>query len=217
MLFKVADDPDAILYVPGSAADAGTIYVSHGDSKMGTVIDPAQQVVVGTIRLEGAAEFSVVDKESGLVYQNLKDVSQLVSIDVQKKLVVGRWELQGCDGPGGLALDQEDHLLLVACGGNAKAAIFAIAEHKVIATLAIGKTSDTIAYDPVLHRAYAAGSWGELSILQRGSNGSFSVVDSVRTHLLAHTLAVDQTTHRIYLGYAGFGIAPRLAVFDALP
>jgi DNA-binding beta-propeller fold protein YncE len=213
---EVSDDPDAILYAPDPNAETGMIYVSHGDSKTGTIIDPARQVVVGTIQLKGTAEFSVFDKDSGLVYQNLQDVSQLIAIDIPKKSIVGRWDLQGCVGPQGLALDQADHLLLIACGGNSKAGIFDLEKHKIVATLPIGKASDTIAYDSGLRRAYAAGSLGKMTVLQGNANGVFDVVDSVRTHLLAHTLAVDQATHRIYLGYAGFAIGPRLAVFEAV-
>jgi len=213
----VADDPDAILYVPPFGAHPALIYVAHGDSKTATIIDPGNQQVTATIQLGGKAEFAVFDPASGLLFQNLEDMNELIAIDLWKRAITGRWPITGCEGPSGLALDEAGKRLFVACSISSKVVIFDLEKHLLSASYTIAKHPDTIAYDNVLQRVYAAGALGELSVLQGEPNGSFHLADAIHTHLGAHTLAVDATTHRLYLGYVGLFIGARIAVFDAEP
>jgi hypothetical protein len=53
-----------------------------------------------------------------------------------------------------------------------------------------------------------------LSIVQQDSPDKYKLIDSIHTHYGAHTLALDLTTHRVYVGYASLFVAPRLAVFS---
>ena len=75
---------------------------------------------------------------------------------------------------------------------------------------------DAIAYDPGLHRLYAAGAFGVMSVLARDGD-QWRLLDSIKTHFGAHTLTVDPQTHRVYVAYASLFVAPRLVVFDAVP
>ncbi len=209
----VADEPDAICYDPQHRL----IYVASGDSKTGTLIDPSTQTVVATIALGGRAEYAVFDPQSGLIFQNLNDTNEVVALDLGQRTLVGRWALAGCQGPTGMALDAANRRLFIASALNAKAAIFDLDTHRVLATYPVGRFPDTIAFDAGLRRVYTAGALGSMTILQQDAPESLRVVETIRTHFGAHTLAVDPATHRIYLGYAGFFIAPRLAVFEAIP
>ena len=214
---SVADDPDAIVYVPSFGSTSSMIYVAHGDAKLATLIDPARQVVLATIPLGGKAEFAAFDSMSGLLYQNLEDTNEVVAVDLWKRTVADRWPLAGCEGPTGLAIDEARKRLIVACGGNSKAAVFDLGNHLVTAAYSIGKHPDTIAYDSRLQRVYAAGGFGQLSVLQGKADGTFQLADTIRTHPGAHTLAVDPLTDRVYVGYAGLLLGPRIAVFKAKP
>jgi hypothetical protein len=73
----VADDPDAILYVPS----AKLVYVANGDAKLATLIDPVKRVTVGAIQLPGKPEFPALDPQTGLLYQNLEDINSIAAID----------------------------------------------------------------------------------------------------------------------------------------
>jgi DNA-binding beta-propeller fold protein YncE len=53
----VADDADAILYVPS----AKLVYVANGDAKLATLIDPVKRVTVGAIPLPGKPEFPALE------------------------------------------------------------------------------------------------------------------------------------------------------------
>ena len=209
----IGDDPDAIFYLPGLKI----IYAVSGDAKLATLIDPARQSVVGTIPLGGKPEFAAFDQRTGLVYQNLRDTSQLALVDVAGRKVESRWSLQGCEGPTGLVLDEAKDRLFIGCSGNSKLAVFDLATHRVTRTLAIGKGPDSVGFDEKLGRVYATGVGGTLSVAQAQEDGSLTLVDMITLHIGAHTLAVDPLTHRVYAGYASLFLAPRVAVFSAVP
>ena len=209
---QVPDDPDGIFYDPHTRL----IYVAGGNSNTGTLIDPAQQAVVSTIRLGGKPEFAAVDPQTTLLFQNLKDKNQVLGINLATRAIVGRWPLKGCDGPSGMALDAAQRKLILACSGNARAALFDLITHRVLTTEPVGGEPDSIAVDLGLHRIYTAGKAGVTTVLQQDSSGAMRVIDTIHTHYGAHTLAVDQATHRVYIGYAGLLVGPRLALFDVV-
>ena len=209
----VADDPDGIFYDPQNKL----VYVAGGDSKTGTLIDPATRRVVGTLSLGGKPEFAVYDPKTRLIFQNLTDTNEVIALDLGQRGIVARWPLAGCQGPSGMAIDAGQRRLFVACAKNSRAAIFDLDAHRVVSTQPVGRGPDTIAYDPSLRRLYTIGFTGVLTVLRQEASGGWRVTDNIQTHFGAHTLCVDLATHRIYVGYAGFFVAPRLAVFDAVP
>jgi DNA-binding beta-propeller fold protein YncE len=205
----VADDADAILYEPV----ANLIYVANGDAHLATLLDP-NGARVGTIALGGKPEFAVYDGRDGLIYQNLADVNSIAAIDLRTRSVSGRWPLEACVRPSGLALDLRHRRLFAVCKGNAKLVVFDLANHRTVASLEIGGGPDSVAYDASLQRIYAAGRSGKLTIVQQDSEDSYRVLEQVSTHYGAHTLAVDPVSHKVYVGYASLVVAPRIAVFS---
>ena len=208
----VAEDPDGIFYIAASRL----IYVASGDAKTATLIDPATQKVSATIPLGGKAEFGVFDSQTNLFYQNLEDTSSLAAVDLSKHAVTTRWPLQDCVHPTGMALDEQSRQLFIGCSGNSRLAVFDLEKHSVVTTVPVGGGPDSVAYDAQLHRIYVTGRSGVLCVVDRDSNGAFAVVDKISLHYGAHTLAVDPTSHRLYVAYASLLITPRIAVFSPL-
>ncbi len=207
---KVAAGPDAILYDPHT----NLVYVASGEAKMATLIDPVRNAVVATVKLPGHPEYAAQDERTGLVYQNIEDTGTVAVISLSGRAIVDRWSLASCQEPSGIAVDSLRQRLFVVCSGNHRLDVFELASHRKIASLPIGRLSDTAAYDPVLQRLYVAGGAGLLVVIEPGGVGAYRVVDRIQTHLGAHTLAVDPASHRLYVGYAGFFGAPRVAVFS---
>ena len=205
----VAKGPDALFYDPFNKL----VYVASGDAKAATLIDPASQKPIGTISLGGSPEFAAFDPETKLMYQNLADTNTLVAVDVAKRMVVQRWPLKGCDAPTGVAIDDANRRLFIACGMSSKLAIFDLNLHRVIATVPVGFGPDSVAYDAELHRIYVTGLVGRLSVVSQDGGSAYHVADSIDLHFNAHTLAIDPATHRLIVGYASLVIPPRLAVF----
>jgi YVTN family beta-propeller protein len=208
----VADDPDGIFYISQSRL----IYVASGDGKTATLIDPATRKVSATIPLGGKAEFGVFDTATNLFYQNLEDISSIAAVDLSKHTVTARWPLQDCVHPTGMALDEQARQLFIGCSGNSRLAVFDLQQHRVITTIPVGGGPDSVAYDEGLHRIYVTGRSGVLCVVERDSKGALTTLDTISLHYGAHTLAVDPTSHRVYVAYASLFIPPRIAVFSPL-
>ena len=205
----VAEDPDGIFYDPADKL----IYAASGDARVATLIDPASQTKVATIPLGGEPEFAAFDAETGLMYQNLKDANSVVAVDLARRSVTQRAPLDPCLGPSGMAIDTAQRRLFVVCSGNARLVVFNLETHRVTESLPIGGGPDSVAYDAGLHRIYATGKSGVLSVIRQDSPDSYRQLDRIRLHYGAHTLAVDPATHTLYIGYAGLLVPARLAVF----
>jgi YVTN family beta-propeller protein len=209
----VADDPDAIFYDEFNKL----VYVASGDSHLATLIDPSTQATVATIALGGKPEFATLDASTGLLYQNLHDTSSVVAVDIAKREVAQGWPLQGCVGPTGMAIDDIHRRLFIACGENAVLAVFDLTEHRVVATIPVGKGPDSVAFDPALHRIYTTGKSGDLVVVQQDEPNKYRILDAVHLHYGAHTLTLDPRSHALYVGYAALLVNPRVAVFIPRP
>ena len=209
----VADDADAILYVPY----AKLMYIANGDAKLATLIDPVKRVTVGVIPLPGKPEFPALDPQTGLLYQNLEDIDSIAAIDLGKRLMLGQWSLAPCEGPSGMAIDSEQRRLFTVCSGNAGLVVFDLETHRVITWLKIGGGPDSVAFDPTFHRIYSAGRAGKLTVIQQDGPNAYRVLDEIRAHYGAHTLAVDPVSHKIFVAYASLLAHPRIAVFSPKP
>jgi YVTN family beta-propeller protein len=209
----VPDDPDAIFYDGINKL----VYVASGDSHLATLIDPSTQATLATIPLGGKPEYATLDASTRLLYQNLHDTGSIVAIDLAKRAVAQSWPLQGCVAPTGMAIDDVHRRLFIACGLNAVLAVFDLTEHRVVATIPIGKGPDSVAFDPALHRIYTTGKSGTLVVIQQDEPNKYRLIDSVHLHYGAHTLTLDPRTHVLYVGYAGLVVNPRVAVFIPRP
>jgi DNA-binding beta-propeller fold protein YncE len=206
----VADDADAILYV----LSAKLVYIANGDAKLATLIDPVKRVTVGAIPLAGKPEFPALDPQTGLLYQNLEDINSIVAIDLGKRSVVGQWSFAPCEGPSGMAIDSDQRRLFAVCSRNARLVVFDLETHRVIMSLKIGGGPDSVAFDPTLHRIYSAGKAGKLTVIQQDGPNAYRVLEEIRTHYGAHTLAVDPVSHKVFVAYASLLARPRIAVFS---
>src|SRR5258706_12179198 len=206
----VADDADAILYVPS----AKLVYVANGDAKIATLIDPEKRITVGTVALPGRPEFLAWDFHTGALYQNLEDINSIVAVDLGKREVIGQWSLAPCEGPSGMAIDSEQRRLFAVCSRNATLVVFDLESHQVITSLKIGGGPDSVAYDGIFHRIYSAGKAGRLTVIQQDDPNTYRVLDEIRTHYGAHTLGLHPVSHRVFVGYASLFAHPRIGVFS---
>lgn len=209
----VPDDPDAILYDPKD----DLIYVANGDAGIATLIDPTTRSKAAMIALGGKPEFAAFDPRSGLVYQNVESTDELAAVDLGKRRLIGRWRLQPCEGPTGIAIDSVLQRAFVVCGKNAMLVVFDLDRDRVVASLKIGMGPDAVAFDRGLKRIYATGLGGQVSVTAQLGADTYRNLDIVSTHFAAHTLAVDPHTHKVYVGYASLAVPPRIAVFSAGP
>jgi DNA-binding beta-propeller fold protein YncE len=199
---KVGDNPDAILYDPATRR----VFTFNGRSQDSTAIDAEKGTVLGTIKLGGKPEFAVTDGKGG-VWVNIEDKSELLSIDPNKLEVRSKWPLAPCTEPSGLSMDKKNRLLFVGCDNKMMAVVNADTG-KVLATPAIGYGVDATAFDDETGLAFASCGEGVLTLVKEDSPGKFSVAENVPTQSGARTMALDSTTHNVFLVTAKFGPPP---------
>lgn len=197
-----APDADGEVYDPASKR----VFTMNGDSKSSTVIDAKSGKVLGTIDLGGGPEFPVADGQ-GHVYANIETTSEIVEIDANTMKITNRWPLAPAESPSGLAIDTTNHILFSGCH-NKMMAIVNADTGKVIATPAIGQGVDATRFDPGTGDAFSSNGDGTLTVIHEDSPTQFSVVDNVQTERGARTMALDPTTHEVFLVTAKFEPLP---------
>jgi len=196
---EVGSKPDAILY------DEPThqVFAFNGHSNNVSVIDAKTSSIVATIALGGGPEFAQSDG-SGTVFVNIEDKNELAALDARQHKVTSHWPLPGCEGPTGLALDAAHHRSFSVCA-NAKMTILDTNTGKAIATLPIGAHADAAVFDRTHQDAFSANGDGTLTVVHEADPNHFAVAQVVETAPGARTIALDGTTHKMYLPTASSG------------
>lgn len=204
-------NPDIILYDDFSHQ----LFVFNGKSANVTVMDAKTNNIVTTVSLDGKPEFSVSDGK-GNVYVNLEDKSSVAVINAKTLKVVNKWSIAPGQSPSGMAIDRKRNRLFIVCENK----LMVIADpktQKIIGSLPIGEHADGAAFDPASNRAYSSNGDGTLTVVQESDNDNFKVLETVLTHKGARTLALDLSTHHIFLPTAEFGPAPTPTVENPKP
>lgn len=204
-------NPDAIIYDDAS----GNVLAMDGDSNEISVIDTRLGKEVATIALPGNPEFAVSDGKGGL-YVNLEDTSQLAQVNLRERKLEHAWPLAPCKGPTGLAMDAVGHRLFSVCA-NGWMIVTNADNGQQVAKLAIGRLPDAVAYDATLHNVLAASGEGSLGVIHQIDADHYAPALRVPTMRSARTLALDPSTHQVFMvGAATHGRGHPVAGFSLL-
>lgn len=207
---KTAENPNSMVY--NEATDR--LFVGHKPSKSTTVIRASTGQIVKSIPLGGIPEFPVTDELS--VFVNIEDKNEIVRIDAKTLAITGHFPLGSCEGPGGLAIDQDHHRLFAACD-NKRMAIVNAESGAVITTLPIGGSPDAAGFDAESHLAFSSNGDGSLTVIAAEGSDNYHVVKTVATEPGARTMALDAKTHTIFLSTAKLGPPPAPTVANPHP
>jgi DNA-binding beta-propeller fold protein YncE len=150
-----------------------------------------------TIPLGGSPEFLVTDN-AGALYININSTGEMVKLDTKTDTITARWKLGACDAPVGLAIDTATHRLFASCD-NATLVVVNADTGALVATLPIGKGTDSDAFDPAKKLIFSSNRDGTLSVIQEVSANKFVALPPVKTALGARTLAVNTASGDIFL------------------
>ena len=193
------ENPDAILYEPVHQE----VYAFNHTGKSVTVFDAKTGDVRATIPLGGTAEFAVLDREAGRIYNNLEDTSQLAVIDASAHRVSATWPIAPGEEATGLAFDDVHHRLFVGCGNKVMEMMDSATGH-VLGSVPIGAGVDATAFDPGTGLAFASSSDGTLTSARVDDAGTLRVVQTIATPPRSRTMTLDPKTHRLYVATASF-------------
>lgn len=204
--------PDGMAYAPG----AGKLFVSDEHGSGDTIIDAKTVRKLGEIRLGGSIGNSRYDPGTNLVYVAVGSDNTVAAIDTGGDHVTARYSLKGCENAHGLEPDRpEEHRVFVACDGNAVLVTLDLLSGRSGAPVKVGDGPDVLALDAGARRLYVASESGQLSVFD------VSGVQPVRIAQghggpNAHTVAVDPSTHHIYLALTDVGGHPVLREMAAV-
>jgi DNA-binding beta-propeller fold protein YncE len=208
---KTDKDSDAVIYDPFSKR----VFTFNGDANTSSAIDAAAGKLVATFPLGGGPEFAATDGK-GKIFVNLEDKSALVKFDSKTLKVENTWPLAPCESPSGLAIDPDHEILVVGCHNKLMAFVDGNSG-KVIGTVPIGQGVDANRFDPATGYAFASCGDGTLTIAHEDSPTKFSLVEKIDTQRGARTMALDYSTHTVYLVTAEFGPAPAATAENPRP
>lgn len=185
--------PDGIAY----ATEAGKIFVSDEYGRQEIVVDARGDSILARIPLGGEAGNTQYDSVAKRIWVAVQTRNQLVAIDPVTERIAGRHDLPGADHPHGFYVDAPRRLAYVSCEGNAKLLVVDLTSMRVTGTHRVGENPDVVAFDPGLRRLYVASESGVVTVLQESDRG----LDRLGEYRApsAHSVAVDPSSHRVYL------------------
>lgn len=219
----VGQNPDAIMYEPFSKK----IITCNGRGKSLSIIDPVDNKLVATLALSGKPETAVSD-DAGKMYINIEDKNSIAVVDTKTFKVLQYWSIAPGDGPSGLAIDKVSKRLFAGC--DKLLMVIDAANGKVLDKVVIGDGCDGVAFDAATKLIYSSNGDGTLTVIREDAD-KFTVVENVETKRSARTLALDPSSHLVYLPAGEFekqlagerwpklkpGTFQILVVGDALP
>jgi hypothetical protein len=194
-------DADGIIFDPAS----GRVLVVSGDKgvlmSLKPDIDPKTGKIDAPIDLDGAPEFLASDG-AGKVYINLMDKNTVAVVDLKARKVIARWPVAPGGAPVGMSIDTKKRRLFIGCRKPQKLIVMSTEDGRIVSDLPIGEGVDATKIDN--GQAFASCRDGMLAVAGETSPGKFEIVQTVKTRPGARTMALDPTTHRIFLPTAEY-------------
>lgn len=203
--------PDGLAYDPVDHK----VFVSDEAGKNDAVIDTRTEKRTALIALGGEAGNTQYDAGSHRLFVNVQTLNQLVAINPITDQIVAHYPLPGCDTNHGLNIDVVQRLAFIACTGNAKLLMVDMRSMKVVSEQTVGANPDVLALDSAWHLLYVASESGVLSVFDEHGR-TLKKLDEGFIANNAHSVAVDQKLHRIYMPLENVGgrAVMRVALFN---
>ena len=190
-------NPDAIMYESFSKK----IITCNGRGKNLSIIDPSQSKLIDSVDVGGKPETAVSDG-AGKIFVNIEDKNEIVEIDAKTWKVLNHWSIAPAEGPTGLAYDNKTKRLFAGC--DKLLVVLDAVTGKIIDKLTIGDGCDGVAFDAGSKNIYTSNGEGTMTVIHEDNADKFSVIENIPTKRGARTIALDNTSHLIYLPTAEF-------------
>ena len=171
-------------------------YIAHLGDGTATVYDTNSGAVVGEIKGVAGVHGVLAVPELGRIYATATDKNQVAVIDASSLAVIGTTDAG--DYPDGLAYDAEVGKIYVSDEHGGTDTVVDAQSMQVVFTGDAGKTPDVLAVDAALHRLYVAAESGPLTVFDY-TDGNVRELVKADAGPNAHSVAVDPSTHHIYL------------------
>jgi len=185
--------PDGLAYAP----PAKKLFVSDEYGRQEVVIDVPSTTAVRPIPLGGEAGNTQYDAISNRIWVAVQTRDEVVAIDPLTDSVVSRVPVPGIQHPHGLQVDPEGRLIYVAGEKNGRVGVLDLRAKRILHIYPVGEEPDVLALDPGRRRLFVAAESGEISAFDARGDSLVALPSYHAPH--AHSVAVDPTTHLVYV------------------
>ncbi len=196
------------------AADRHLLLAAVSGTNEVAIIDTNTLTVTTRIQAGDTPDGIAYDPVSRTVLVNVQDRNELVTIDPATDAVTGRIPIPDCASNHGLYVDGANKLAFITCEGSAKLLLLDLQTKQVSARFDTGSGPDVLAFDQGFRRLYVASESGVVSVFDE-QNRNLTLKASGKLADYAHTVAVDQATHRVYFPLQDIDGHPVLRIMDA--
>jgi YVTN family beta-propeller protein len=194
------DEPDDKIILTNHSRPTGTL----------SALDPKTGDIVATVELEDTSPEGAAADGKGHIFVNNERKNTIQVIDTKTWKVLASWPVAPCEGPTGIAYDKASDRIFAGC--NQTSVVLNPNTGKVVATIKNGTRVDALGWDPSKKLIYIPnGGEGNVTVVHQDSPDKYTVVDTVATFAGAKTIAVDPSSHNVYLFQPERGPAPAAA------
>ena len=190
-------NPDAIIYEPFSKK----VITCNGRSKNLSIIDPVNEKLIDSVDVGGKPE-TAVSNGTGKLFVNIEDKNEIVVVDMTTFKVLAHWSILPGKEPTGLAFDKKYNRLFAAA--DKQLVIVDANSGKLVDTISIGDGCDGVVFDELSKNIFTSNGEGTISVIHQKNANTYSLIENLETKKGARTIALDKSTHRMYLPTADF-------------
>jgi DNA-binding beta-propeller fold protein YncE len=182
------------------------IVVGYGKGAL-AVIDPASRKKIGDMPLKGHPESFQFDETGSRIFVNVPDARQIAVLDVGSSQQVSTLDTAGARSNFPMAVDVDEHRLLVAFRSPAKLMAFATRTGKLEGSFDTCRDADDVFVDLQRRRVYVSCGEGVIDVLAQTSNG-YERIARIPTAAGARTSLFVAASDRFYLGVRATAAEP---------
>jgi YVTN family beta-propeller protein len=174
------------------------IIVGYGKGGL-AVIDPASRRKIADMPLDGHPESFQFDETGSRIFVNVPDAPQIAALDAVSGRKVSILESAGASANFAMAVDTDEHRVMVAFRNPARLVVFGTGTGKREASLETCRDADDVFVDARRRRLYVSCGEGVIDVFAR-AGGGYERIGRIPTVAGARTSLFVPANDRLYLG-----------------
>jgi YVTN family beta-propeller protein len=173
------------------------IVVGYGKGAL-ALVDPTSRRKIGEMSLDGHPESFQFDETGSRIFVNVPDPGEIVGLDAVTGRKVTLFESAGASSNFAMAVDPEEHRVIIAFRSPARLVMFGTGTGMREASLEICRDADDVFVDARRHRIYVSCGEGVIDVFGQ-AGGGYERITRIPTIAGARTSLFVPTTDRLYL------------------
>ena len=198
-------------------AAARQVVVGYGGGAL-RFLDEASGETAYEVKLPAHPESFQLERQGTRVFVNVPGAHAVVVADRATRRIVATWETAGASANFPMALDEDEHRVLVGARSPPLLLAYDSTSGRLAAKVAIGHDTDDVFVDARRKRVYVVCGEGRVDVVRRDGAGGYAVEAAVPTAPGARTGLFVPEEDRLYVAAPARGSSTaRLLVYRANP